>query len=149
MSNQIENNFSESMREKLDSFLGEEGSFTTELQNTFGTDGAHSQKITELIEDYRNKIESILDPNDESSPMKILEKTIEDKFTHVLEFMSSQEGSKKAEKKSTQKGQKFEDFVHPILAESSSFFNCNFENTSGIKGVLGAKNSKKGDFVFN
>ena len=35
MENQIENNFSESMRDKLDVFLGEDGSFTKELQKYF------------------------------------------------------------------------------------------------------------------
>jgi len=44
MENQIENNFSDAIKNKIDSFLGEEGSFTTELRDTFGTDGAHSKK---------------------------------------------------------------------------------------------------------
>ena len=46
------------------------------------------------------------------------------------------------------KGAKFEDFVSSILSESTTFFNCNFEKTGGIKGISGAKNSKKGDFVL-
>ena len=56
MENQIENNFSESVKEKIDSFIGSEGSFTKELQETFGDEGTHSQKIDELMADYRSKI---------------------------------------------------------------------------------------------
>ena len=63
--------------------------------------------------------------------------------------MNSQEGIKHAEKKSTKKGAKFEDFVAPILSESSTFFNCNFERTSGTPGILGDKNSKKRRFCSN
>lgn len=148
MGNQIKNNFSESMKNKLDVFLGTDGSFTKELQDTFGSNGAHNQKITELIQDYKNKIESMLDINDENSPLKALEKSFEEKFTHIQNFMSEHEGTKKAEEKSTQKGIKFEDFVSPILSESAVFFNCTFERTSGVKGALGDKNSKKGDFVL-
>lgn len=148
MENQIENNFSESMKKKIDTFLGEEGSFTQELRETFGTDGAHSQKINELIEDYRDKINSMLDLNDDSSPLKALEKSLDEKFVHILTFMNSREETKKVEDKSPQKGAKFEDFVSSILSESSTFFNCNFEKTGGIKGISGAKNSKKGDFVL-
>ncbi len=146
--NQIENNFSESMKKKIDAFLGEDGSFTQELRNTFGTDGAHSQKINEMMEDYRNKINSMLDLNDENSPLKALEKSLDEKFIHILTFMNSREETKKVEDKSTQKGAKFEDFVAPILTESAAFFNCNFERTSGVQGIMGHGNSKKGDFVF-
>ena len=148
MENQIENNFSDAIKNKIDSFLGEEGSFTTELRDTFGTDGAHSQKINEMMEDYRNKINSMLDLNDENSPLKALEKSMDEKFIHVLTFMNSREETKKVVDKSPQKGAKFEDFVSPILSECSTFFNCNFQKTGAIKGVSGARNSKKGDFVF-
>ena len=103
MENQIENNFSESMKKKIDTFLGEEGSFTQELRETFGTDGAHSQKINELIEDYRNKINSMLDLNDDHSPLKALEKSLDEKFVHIFTFMNSREETKKIEDKSTQK----------------------------------------------
>lgn len=145
---QIENNFSESMKEKLDTFLGDEGSFTKELQETFGADGVHNQQINDLMDDYREKIESILDPNAEDSPLKALEKTLDERYVHILNFMTSNEATKKAEKKSPQKGTKFEDLVAPILTESSTFFNCNFQRTSNVKGISGAKNSLKGDFVL-
>ncbi len=148
MRNQIENNFSEAIKKKIDFFLGEEGSFTKELRDTFGTDGVHSQKINEMMEDYRDKINSMLDLNDENSPLKALEKSLEEKFIHILTFMNSREETKKVENKSTQKGAKFEDFVSPILSECSTFFNCNFQKTGAIKGISGDKNSKKGDFVL-
>jgi len=148
MENQIEHNFSELIKKKIDSFLGEEGSFTKELRETFGTDGAHSQKINEMIENHKNQINSILDLNDENSPLHELEKSLDDKFIKILTFMNSREEAKKVEDKSTQKGAKFEDFISPILSESSMFFNCNFQNTGAIKGISGDKNSKKGDFVL-
>ena len=48
MGNQIENNFSESVKDKIDSFLGNEGSFTRKLQEIFGDDGVQSQKIQRI-----------------------------------------------------------------------------------------------------
>ena len=148
LQHQIETNFSTSMKDKIDAFLGTDGSFTKELLETFGTDGTHSQKINELVEEYRQQIDSMLDHENENSPFKKLEKSLEDKFNTVSIFMATQEGMKKVEEKSTQKGAKFEDYIASILADSLPFFNCNFQNTSGIAGISGAKNSKKGDFVL-
>ena len=106
MANQIENNFSESVKKKIDSFLGNEGIFTKELQETFGDEGTHSQKIDELMADYRSKINSILDLNDENSPLKALETSIDAKFNHVLNVMSAINATQKAEDKSPKKGSK-------------------------------------------
>lgn len=145
---QIEHHFSESVKKKIDDFLGEEGTFTSELRNTFGDEGVHSQKINQLISEHKEQITSILDLNHESSPLKILEKSIEEKFLTIMSQVNSEQGAKKVEEKSTQKGAKFEDFVSPILSDCSQFFNCNFEKTGAIKGVSGDKNSKKGDFVL-
>ncbi len=148
LQHQIEFDFSTSMKDKIDDFLGADGSFTKELLETFGTDGAYSQKINELMEEYREQIDSMLDHENENSPFRKLEKSLEEKFNTVSTFMAIQEGMKKVEEKSTQKGAKFEDYVALILADSSPFFNCNFQNTSSISGISGAKNSKKGDFVL-
>lgn len=148
LQHQIESNFSTSMKDKINAFLGTEGSFTKELMETFGTEGTHSQKIDELMKEYKDQIESLLDNESDDSPFKKLEKSLEEKFNSVSMFMAAQDGMKKVEEKSTQKGAKFEDYVASILADSSQFLNCNFQNTSGIAGISGAKNSKKGDFVL-
>ena len=111
MENQIENNFSESVKKKIDSFIGNEGSFTKELQETFGDEGTHSQKIDELMADYRSKINSILDLNDENSPLKALESSIDEKFNRVMNVMSAMDATQKAEDKSPKKGAKFENLV--------------------------------------
>ena len=68
MGNQIENNFSESVKDKIDSFLGNEGSFTRKLQEIFGDDGVQSQKINELVDEYRTQMNSLLDISNEDSP---------------------------------------------------------------------------------
>ena len=148
MGNQIENNFSESVKDKIDSFLGNEGSFTRKLQEIFGDDGIQSQKINELVDEYRTQMNSLLDISNEDSPLKALEMSIDEKFNHVLTFMSAREATQKAEEKSPKKGAQFEDFVFPILSDSAQFFNCNFEKTGAITGIAGDKNSKKGDFVL-
>ena len=139
LQHQIETNFSTSMKDRMEGFIGTDGSFTKELLDTFGTDGIHSQKINEMMDEYRNQIESLLDHQNENSPFKKLEKSLEEKFNSVSTFIATQERMKKVEEKSTQKGAKFEDYVASILADSSSFFNCNFQNTSGIAGVSGSK----------
>lgn len=145
---QIEYHFSESVKKKIDSFLGEEGTFTKELRDTFGTDGIHSQKIDDLLSSHKEQITSLLDLNHPDSPFKKLEESIESKFLSMMSEVNQQQGKKEAEKKSTQKGAQFEDFVFPILSDCAQFFNCNFEKTGAIKGVSGDKNSKKGDFVM-
>ena len=146
--NQIENNFSESVKDKIDSFLGNEGIFTRKLQEIFGDDGVQSQKIDELVDEYQTQMDSLLDISNEDSPLRALELSIDEKFNHVLTFMSAREATQKAEEKSPKKGAQFEDIVFPILSDSAQFFNCNFEKTSAITGIAGDKNSKKGDFVL-
>ena len=148
MESQIKHNFSDAIKNKIDVFLGEKGSFTTELRETFGTDGKHSQKIDDLIEEQQAQINLILNLNNQSSPFNILIKLIEEKFTNVLTIIQTEETRKNAENKSIQKGAKFEEFMSPILSNSSMFFNCNFQNMTGISGISGDKNSKKGDFVL-
>ena len=148
LQHQIESNFSTSMKDKINIFLGADGSFTKELNETFGAEGVHSQKIDVLINDYKNQIESLLDNENEDSPFKKLEKSLEEKFNNISTVMATLEGMKKVEEKSMQKGAKFEDYVASILANSSQFLNCNFQNVSSISGISGAKNSKKGDFVL-
>ncbi len=146
--NQIKNNFSDSMKNKIELFLGPDGSFVKELQGTFGTDGEHSKKINELVENSKEQFSSLLDRNNEDSPFKMLEKSMFEKLNEIKESLDKQEGYKKGKSKSTQKGFDFEDFVESILAESSQLLNCNFERTSNIKGIAGKGNTGKGDFVL-
>ena len=148
LENQIENNFSESMKKKIELFLGPHGSFVKELQETFGTDGEHSKKINELVENSKDQFGSLLDVNNEDSPFKILEKSLNGKLNEIKETLDKQEGYKKGKAKSSQKGTEFEDFIAPILSESSQFLNCNLERTSKTKGIGGKGNTSKGDFIL-
>ena len=107
-----------------------------------------AKRFNELVDEYRTQMNSLLDISNENSPLKALEMSIDEKFNHVLTFMSAREATQKAEEKSPKKGPQFENFVFPILSNSAQFFNCNFEKTGAITGIAGDKNSKKGDFVL-
>ena len=144
----IENDFASAVREKIDEFLGGEGTFTREMQDTFGEDGKHSQQIRELVEEYRERLEAVLDPHNETSPFKVLEKNMEEKYSVILQFMNQQEGRASAEEKSPQKGRRFEDFMSSVLGESAQILGCNVENVSSKPGILGSSHAKKGDFVL-
>ena len=144
----IENDFAGAVREKIDEFLGGEGTFTREMQDTFGEDGKHSQQIRELIEEYRERLEAVLDPHNEAGPFKVLEKNMEEKYSAILQFMNQQKGMASAEAKSPQKGRKFEDFLSVVLGESSQILGCNAENVSSKPGISGSSHAKKGDFVL-
>ena len=146
--NQIKNNFSESMKDKIELFLGPDGSFVKELQGIFGMDGEHSKKINDLICNSKEQFNSILDRNNEDSPFKILEKSINEKLNEIKTSLDKQEGYKKGKSKSTQKGFDFENFVEPILIESSQLLDCNFVRTSKTKGIASKGNTGKGDFVL-
>ena len=114
LQHQIETNFSTSMKDKIDAFLGTDGSFTKELLETFGTDGTHNQKINELVEEYRQQIDSMLDHENENSPFKKLEKSLEDKFNTVSIFMATQEGMKKLKRNQHKKVLNLKIILHPF-----------------------------------
>lgn len=144
----IENDFADAVREKIDELLGGEGTFTREMQETFGEDGKHSQQIQALMDEYRAKLAEVLDPGNDASPFRILEKNMEEKYSAILQFMNRQAGRASAEERAPQKGKKFEDLVSGILGESSQVLGCNMENTSNKRGISGKANAKKGDFVL-
>ena len=144
----IRHDFADAVRDRIDGFLGREGSFTRELQETFGQDGRYSRQIDGLMSDYSRQIESVLDPSNEASPFRALERNLERRYAEIQQFMNQRKGASDAESRSSAKGRKFEDLVFGVLSSSSPLLGCNLENTSGRKGVSGSANSKKGDFVL-
>ena len=144
----IRHDFADAVKERMDKFLGKEGSFTRELQDTFGQDGRYSKQIDGLMSDYSEQIESVLDPGNESSPFHALQKNLEQRYAEIQQFMNQQQGRSEAEARSSIKGVQFEKRVFGILNDSSALMGCNLENTSGKRGISGSSNSKKGDFVL-
>ena len=144
----IRHDFADAVKERMEKFLGKEGSFTRELQDTFGQDGRYSKQIDGLMSDYSEQIESVLDPANESSPFHALQKNLEQRYAEIQQFMNQQQGKSEAEGRSSIKGLKFEEQVFGVLNDSVPLFGCNLENTSGKRGISGSSNAKKGDFVL-
>ena len=144
----IRHDFADAVKERMDKFLGKEGSFTRELQDTFGQDGRYSKQIDGLMSDYSEQIESVLDPGNESSPFHALQKNLEQRYAEIQQFMNQQQGRSEAEGRSSIKGIKFEEQVFGVLNDSAPLLGCNLENTSGKRGISGSSNAKKGDFVL-
>ncbi len=144
----IRHDFADAVKERMEKFLGKEGSFTRELQDTFGQDGRYSKQIDGLMSDYSEQIESVLDPANESSPFHALQKNLEQRYAEIQQFMNQQQGKSEAEGRSSIKGLKFEEQVFGVLNDSAPLFGCNLENTSGKRGISGSSNAKKGDFVL-
>ena len=144
----IRHDFADAVKERMDKLLGKEGSFTRELQDTFGQDGRYSKQIEGLMGDYSEQIESVLDPGNESSPFHALQKNLEQRYAEIQQFMNQQQGRSEAEGRSSIKGVKFEEQVFGVLNDSAPLLGCNLENTSGKRGISGSSNAKKGDFVL-
>ena len=144
----IRHDFADAVKERMDKLLGKEGSFTRELQDTFGQDGRYSKQIEGLMGDYSEQIESVLDPGNESSPFHALQKNLEQRYAEIQQFMNQQQGRSEAEGRSSIKGVKFEEQVFGVLNDSAPLLGCNLENTSGKRGIAGSSNAKKGDFVL-
>lgn len=144
----IRHDFADAVKERMEKFLGKEGSFTRELQDTFGQDGRYSKQIDGLMSDYSEQIESVLDPANESSPFHALQKNLEQRYAEIQQFMNQQQGRSEAEGRSSIKGLKFEEQVFGVLNDSAPLLGCNLENTSGKRGISGSSNAKKGDFVL-
>lgn len=144
----IRHDFADAVKERMDKLLGKEGSFTRELQDTFGQDGRYSKQIDGLMSDYSEQIESVLDPGNESSPFHALQKNLEQRYAEIQQFMNQQQGRSEAEGRSSIKGLKFEEQVFGVLNDSAPLLGCNLENTSGKRGISGSSNAKKGDFVL-
>ena len=144
----IRHDFADAVKERMEKFLGKEGSFTRELQDTFGQDGRYSKQIDGLMNDYSEQIESVLDPANESSPFHALQKNLEQRYAEIQQFMNQQQGRSEAEGRSSIKGVRFEEQVFGVLNDSAPLLGCNLENTSGKRGISGSSNAKKGDFVL-
>lgn len=144
----IRHDFADAVKERIAGFLGEEGTFTRKLQDTFGEDGRYSKQISSLMSDYGSQIESVLDPSNEASPFRVMEKRLEQRYAEIQQFMNQQKGASEAGSKLSIKGSQFEEQVFGVLNGSAALLGCNLENTAGKRGVSGSANSKKGDFVL-
>jgi len=145
MENQIENNFSDVIKKKVESIVGEEGTFTNELRETFGTDGQYSLIVEKMIAEHQASINSILDINDEESPLNNLLKVLESRYSELFGFIKSSEATDKLIKSTTKKGEQFEELLASILTESCPDFNCEFHDIRNDPGTIG----KQGDFLLN
>lgn len=144
MQNQIENNFSDIIKNKVDSIIGEEGTFTNELRETFGADGNYSLIIEKIIAENQKSLDTVFDINNEQSPLNHILKVVESRYDELFGFIKSTEATDKLIKSTTKKGEQFEELLISVLSEACPDFNCEFNDTRNIPGTIG----KQGDFVL-
>ena len=144
MQDQIKNNLPEEIKKKMESIIGENGTFMNELRETYGEDGKYSLVVEKMIADYNQTMNRVLDINDEESPFNHLMKVIKSDYNDLFGFIKTTEGKDNAIKNTTKKGEQFEDLLASILSEACPDFNCEFHDTRAIQGTDG----KQGDFMI-
>ena len=144
MQDQIKNNLPEEIKNKMESIIGENGTFMNELRETYGTDGKYSLIIEKMIADYNQTINRVLDITDEESPFNHLMKVIKSDYNDLFGFIKTTEGKDALIKSTTKKGEQFEQLLTSILSEACPDFNCEFHDTRTNQGTIG----KQGDFLL-
>ncbi len=120
------------LHQMMEEVFGDNGKFSKLLNENFGEDG-------QLLKDYLN-------PHKEGSPLQLTLKEFTTRIEELKTLIGINKGKEEAEKKSTQKGTKFEEYCEPLLEEIARMHDDDVIPTGSVVGKI--TDSKKGDFVY-
>jgi hypothetical protein len=123
----------EDLADKSEMMFGDNGKFSTLLEEHFGKDG--------------EVIKNIFDPYKEGTPFYNLRKEIRTEIDGMKQQLGIIKGIEQLKQKTTVKGFDFEKYCEEILNEIVRINGDSLEKTSTKPGKL--LRSKKGDFVVN
>lgn len=134
----------------LDEHLGDDGTLRSHIEDAFGEDGVFAERLDEELGEDGDRIQQALDPDTEGTPTYRLKSSIQEQIDRLRDKIEKQateeETEERMKRRSTLKGDDFEDTVGNLLSDLVYGTSHEVEATGEKIGEL--TDRKVGDFVL-
>jgi len=134
----------------LDDHLGDDGKLKQHIEDAFGEDGVFVERLDEELGEDGDRIQQALDPDTEGTPTHRLKSSIQDQIDRLRDKIEEQatkeETEERLKRRSTLKGDDFEETVENLLSDLVYGTSHELEPTGEKIGELTGR--KVGDFVL-
>lgn len=150
--NQVEEKFGDDgeVPQTLEKHLGPDGKLRGHIDEAFGEDGVFVERLDEELGEDGDRIQQALDPDTKGTPTHRLKSSIQDQIERLRDKIEEQateeETEERMKRRSTLKGEDFEDTVDTLLSDLVYGTSHGVEPTGEKVGEL--SNRKVGDFVL-
>lgn len=125
--------------------LGEEGRLQRQIEHAFGEDGPLVDRLDEELGEDGERIQRALDPDEDGTPTHRLKSAILEEIRSLRDKVEERETEEEMRRKTTLKGDDFEETVHNVLGEVVRNTTDQVEPTGETRGERGER--LVGDFV--
>jgi hypothetical protein len=149
---QVEEKFGDDGKvpQTLENHLGQDGKLREQIEEAFGEDGVFVERLDEELGEDGDRIQQALDPDTEGTPTYRLKSSIQDQIDRlrdkIEERATEEETEERMKRRSTLKGDDFEETVGNLLSDLVYGTSHEVESTGEKIGEL--NNRKVGDFVL-
>lgn len=130
--------------------LGPNGRLKQHIEDAFSEDGPFTQRLDEELGEDGERIQKALDPDMEGTPTYRLKRTLQDQIQDLRDMIESQAAAEETEdelrRRTTLKGDDFEETVENILSNLVYNTSNELEYTGDTIGEINGR--KVGDFVI-
>ena len=130
----------------LDSHFGDDGSLRRQFEEAFGEDGIFTKRLDEELGQDGERIQAALDPDRDGSPTQRLEQRIKAEIKDLRDRFVEEDTKEEIIRRTTLKGDDFEDVVEDILDNLVHQTPHTFKKTADEEGELTGRDV--GDFVI-
>ncbi|WP_302080609.1 hypothetical protein [Salinibaculum rarum] len=134
----------------LEDHLGQDGKLRSHIEDAFGEDGVFVERLDEELGEDGDRIQQALDPDTEGTPTYRLKSSIQDQIDRLRDKIEEQateeETEERMKRRSTLKGDDFEETVENLLSDLVYGTSHEVEPTGDKIGEL--TDRKVGDFVI-
>lgn len=134
----------------LEEHLGDDGTLRSHIEDAFGEDGVFVERLNDELGEDGDRIQQALDPDTEGTPTYRLKSSIQDQIDRLRDKIEKQateeETEERMKRRSTLKGDDFEDTVGNLLSDLVYGTSHEVEATGEKIGEL--TDRKVGDFVL-
>ena len=131
--------------------LGKDGLLSEQIEEAFGADGPFKERLDEELGEDGERIQKALDPDIEGTPTYRLKETFQNQIDRLRAQIERQDAAEEKEeelrKRTTLKGDDFEETVENILSDLVYGTSDELTYTGDTVGEIGDR--KVGDFVIS
>lgn len=149
---QVEEKFGDDghVPQTLEAHLGDDGTLREHIEQAFGEDGAFVERLDEELGEDGERIRNALDPDREGTPTYRLKTTLQDQIERLRDKIEEQateeETEERLKRRTTLKGEDFEETVGTILEDLVYGTSHEVEHTGEKVGDL--TDRRVGDYVL-
>ena len=149
---QVEEKFGDEGKvpQTLEEHLGQDGNLRSHIEEAFGEDGVFVERLDQELGEDGDRIQQALDPDTEGTPTYRLKSSIQDQIDRLRDKIEEQateeETEERMKRRSTLKGDDFEETVGTLLSDLVYGTSHELEPTG--EKIGGLNNRKVGDFVL-